>query len=115
MTAITPTIKLFTSQDDHSTAIQINSLILEYNGHHYQFHGGTNDTIHVFTESIAIYVLTINRSNGTMGLSAFMSPQTDPINGIYLHTPGQIVERLGDNWDHLPAKDIVETLIHHLM
>lgn len=113
MTAITPSIKLFTSQDNDS--ITINNLILEHKGNHYQFHGGTNDTIHVFAESIALYVLTINHSNGTMGLSAFMSPQSDPINGIYLHTPGQIKERLGGNWERIPAKAIVERLIDYLM
>lgn len=113
MTAITPTIKLFTSQDHDS--ITINNLILEYKGNHYEFHGGTNDIVHVFSESIALYALTINHSNGTMGLSSFMSPQSDPINGIYLHTPGQIRERLGDNWEHMPARDIVETLINYMM
>lgn len=113
MTAITPTIKLFTSQDQDSFTIK--NLILEHRGNHYDFHGGTNDTIHVFSESIALYVLTMNRSNGTMGLSSFMSPQSDPINGIYLHTPGQIKERLGDNWERMSAKDIVERLINYLM
>lgn len=113
MTAIIPTIKLFTSQNHDS--ITINNFILEHKGNNYQFYGGTNDTIHVFAESIALYVLTVNRSNGTMGLSSFMSPQSDPVNGIYLHTPGQVTERLGDNWDHMPAKDIVKALIDYLM
>ena len=113
MTAITPTIKLFTSKDHDS--IIINNLILDYKGNHYEFPGGTDDTIHVFTESIAIYILTINRNNGTMGLSAFMSPQADSINGIYLHTPGHIRERLGDKWDQMPAREVVETLINYLM
>lgn len=113
MTAITPTIKLFTSQ--HQDSITINNLVLEHKGNNYQFHGGTNDTIYVFAESIALYVLTTNSGNGTIGLSSFMSPQSDPINGIYLHTPGQIRELLGDNWDDMPAKDIAERLIDYLM
>lgn len=114
MTAITPTIKLFTSQAEDNTGIQINSLILEHQGNHYHFHGGTNDTIHVFTESIALYVLTINRCNGTMGLSAFMSPQSDPINGIYLHTPRDIRETLGVEWEQLESIEIVDKLINYL-
>lgn len=113
MTPITPTIKLFTGQDNDG--IHINNLILEHKGNNYHLQGGTGDTIHVFTESIALYVLTINRSNGTVGLSSYMSPQSDPINGIYLHSPGQIREQLGDKWDNMPAKDIVEALINHLM
>ena len=75
MTAIIPAIKLYTSKDNSS--IHINSLFLEHKGNNYQFQGGTNDIIHVFTESIALYVLSINKSNGTMGLNAFMSSEPD--------------------------------------
>jgi len=115
MTAIKPTIKLFTSQDDDSTCIHINSLILEHNGNNYQFHGGTNDTIHVFVQSIALYVLTINESNGTMGLNAFMVPEPDPINGVYLHTPQDIKESLGAKWEQLSPKTVTMKLIDRLM
>lgn len=117
MTAIKPTIKLFTSHKDDSTGIHINSLILEHNGNNYQFHGGSNDTIHVFTQSIALYVLTINRANGTMGLNAFMAPEPDPINSIYLHTPKDIKETLGAKWEweHLSPKALTMNLIDCLM
>jgi len=115
MTAIKPTIKLFTSLDDDTNGIHINSLILEHNGNNYQFHGGTHDTIHVFTESIALYVLTINESNGTVGLNAFMSPEPDPINCVYLHTLKDIKETLGAKWEHLTPKAITMKLINYLM
>jgi len=115
MTAIKPTIKLFTSLDDDNTGIHINSLILIHKDNHYQFHGGSNDTIHVFTESIALYVLTINESNGTVGLQAFMSPEPDPINSVYLHTPKDIKETLGDKWELLSAKTITLKLINYLI
>jgi hypothetical protein len=115
MTAIKPTIKLFTSQEDDDNGIHINSLTLEHNGNNYQFHGGTNDTIHVFSQSIALYVLTINKSSGKMGLNAFMSPEPDPINGIYLHNPQDIKEILGAKWEHLTPKAIIIKLINYLM
>ena len=115
MTAIKPTIKLFTSQEDDTNGIHINSLIMEHNGNNYQFHGGTSDTIHVFTESIALYVLTINESNGTMGLNAFMSPEPDPINSVYLHTPQDVKETLGDKWEQLSPKAITLKLVNYLM
>jgi len=114
MTAIKPTIKLFTSDKDNA-GIQINSLILEHNGNHYHLHGGTSDTIHVFTQSIALYVLTINRMNGTIGLNAFMSPEPDPINTIYLHTPLDIKEILGAKWEQLSPMAITMKLINYLM
>lgn len=115
MTAIKPTLKLFTTQDDDSTGVHINSLILVHNGNNYQFHGGTNDTIHVFAQSIALYVLTINESNGTMALNAFMSPEPDPINSVYLHNPLDIRETLGANWEQLAPKSITMKLIDRLM
>jgi hypothetical protein len=37
MNAIKPTIKLFTSQEDDTTGIHINNLILEHNGNNYHF------------------------------------------------------------------------------
>ncbi|UFS71759.1 hypothetical protein LPW11_06085 [Geomonas sp. RF6] len=115
MTAIKPTIKLFTSQDDDSNGIHINSLILDHGGNNYQFQGGTHDTIHVFTQSIALYVLTINKALGTMGLHAFMAPEPDPINTFYMHTPKDIKETLGAKWEHLSPKRIVEKLINCLI
>jgi hypothetical protein len=113
MTAIKPTIKLFTSSND--TGIHINSLILVHNGNNYQFNGGSNDTIHVFAQSIALYVLTINKALGTMALNAFMSPEPDPINSVYLHTPKDIKETLGAKWEHLTPKAITMKLINRLM
>jgi hypothetical protein len=115
MTAITPTIKLFTSQEDDNTGIHINSLILEHNGNHYQFHGRTNDTIHVYQQSIAIYILSINNSYGTMAFNAFMGSEPDPINSIYLHTPQDIKETLGAKWTQLSPKVITLKLINYLM
>jgi len=112
MTATIPIIKLFTSKDD--TGIHINSLILEHNGNNYQLQGGTKDTIHVFTESIALYVLSINSSYGTMSLNAFMSSEPDPINSMYLHTPQEIINVLGAKWDLLSAKTIATKLINYL-
>jgi hypothetical protein len=115
VTAIKPTIKLFTSQEDDCNGIHINSLILEHNGNNYQFYGGSNDTIHVFTESIALYVLTINETNGTIGLQAFMSPEPDPINSVYLHTLTEIVKVFGINWNDVSPETIVLELIDRLM
>ena len=114
MTAITPTIKLFTSKNDNNTGIHINSLILEHNGNNYQFHGGVNDTIYTFTESIALYVLTINKSNGTIGLYAFMGSEPDPINSMYLHNNQEIFDYLGNKWESMKPVNIVHKLINYL-
>jgi hypothetical protein len=114
MIAITPTIQLFTNQDADSNSIQIDNLNLVYRGNYYHIPGGTGDTIHVFTQSIAIYVLTINKGYGRMSLNAFMVPQPDAINGAYLHTPQQIVDHLGAEWEQLPPLAIVEKLMDYL-
>ena len=115
MTTIKPTIKLFTTQEDDNAGIHINSLILEHQGNNYQLHGATNDTIHVFAQSIALYVLTINKALGTMALNAFMSPEPDPINSVYLHTPRDIKETLGAKREQLSPKTITMKLIDYLM
>ena len=112
MQLITPTIKLFTSKDD--TGIHINSLILEHNGNNYHLHGGTRDTIYVFTESIGIYVLTVNKALGYMGLNSYMSPEPDPINSLFMHNHQETGEYLGNKWEQMKAETIVKKLIQYL-
>lgn len=68
MTPITPPIKLFTTQDD--SGIRIDSLILDINGNYYNLPGSTGDTLHVFTESICLYVLAVNVANCCILLAA---------------------------------------------
>ncbi|TGU71185.1 hypothetical protein E4633_12625 [Geomonas terrae] len=113
MTPIIPELKLFTTND--STSIHIDSLIIGYKGNHYHLPGGTNDTIHLFAESIALYALTINEAMGTMALNAFMVPEPDPINSIYLHSLKEIKGLLGSEWERLSVLDITQELINYLI
>ena len=113
MTAIIPTIKLFTSKT--GTGIHINNLILEHDSNYYTLQGGTHDTIHVFKQSIALYVLSINSSNGTMALSAYMTPEPDPINCMYLNNNKEIREYLGHKWESMKPLAIVQELINYLL
>jgi hypothetical protein len=112
MTAIKPTIKLHTREEDNG--IHINSLIMKHNGNSYHLYGGARDTIHVFSQSIALYVLTINKVNGTMELNAYMSPEPSPINSFSLHTVKDIIDIFGANWEQLPALTISMKLINYL-
>ena len=113
MTPITPTLKLHTHQDN--SGIYINSLIMKHKGNNYHLHAGTKDTIYIFTESIALYVLTINREHGTIGLNAYMSPEPFSLNCFYIHSVKEIVAILGPEWEQLPALDITKKLIDYLM
>ena len=114
MTAIKPTIKLFTSDKDHD-GIHINSVILEHGGNNYHLNGSTGDTIHAYQQNIALYVLSINKNNGTMTLNAFMQPEPDRLNGVYLHNPQDIKETLGAKWEQLSPRAITMKLINYLM
>jgi len=114
MQAITPTLQLHT-REENDNGTYISSLIMKYNGNNYHLHAGTKDTVYVFSESIALYVLTINRESGTMGLSAFMSPEPFSINSFYMHTIKEIIDVLGPKWEQLPALDITLKLINYLM
>jgi hypothetical protein len=114
MTAIKPAIKLHTREEDDN-GIHIDSLIIKINGNNYHLYAGTKDTIYIFQESIALYVLTLNKQNGTIGLNAYMSPEPFPINSFYMHSLQEIIDVFGPNWEQLPALDITIKLINYLM
>jgi len=113
MTAIKPTIKLHTREEDNG--IHINSLIMKHNGNSYHLYGGARDTIHVFTQSIALYVLTISKTNRTMGLNAYMSPEPFPLNSYYMHSAKEIINVLGAQWEQLSPETITSKLIKYLI
>ena len=112
MTAIIPVIKLHSRQEDNG--IHFNSLIMKHNGNAYHIYAGARDTIHVFTQSIALYVLTINKINGTIALNAYMSPEPFPINSFYMHNVKEIVDVFGTKWEQLPALTVTMKLINYL-
>lgn len=107
-----PSIKLHTIHKAQGT--YLNALYLEYRGNNYHLHGGTRDTIHAFTESIGIYVLTINKAYGYIGLNSYMTPEPDPINSLFLRNHPEIREYLGSTWEGLKPETIVQRLIHYL-
>ena len=111
MTPITATIKLHTCYRYQGT--YINAFTLEYKGNNYHLHGGTRDTIHVFTESIGIYVLTINKGLGYIGLNSYTSPEPDLINTVFLHNKQEIEECLGQKWEQMKPETITKRLINY--
>lgn len=113
MTPITPELKLHTHQD--KDGIHIDSLIMKYKGNNYHLYAGAKDTIYIFSQPIALYVLTVNREHGKIGLNAYMSPEPFPINSFYLHSSKQIKDIFGPQWEQLPAIDITMKLINCLM
>lgn len=113
MTPITPALKLHTHQD--KDGIHINSLIMKHNGNNYHLYAGTKDTIYIFSESIVLYVLTVNRDHGTISLNAYMSPEPFPISSFYMHSTKEIKDLFGPQWEQLSALDITMKLIDYLM
>lgn len=113
MTPITPELKLHTHQDQDG--IHINSLIMKHRGNNYHLYAGTKDTIYIFSQPIALYVLTINREHGKIGLNAYMSPEPFPLNSFYMHSTKDIKDLFGPNWEKLEATVIVLKLIDFLM
>ena len=114
MTPITPELKLHT-REENNNGIHINSLIMKHNGNNYHLYAGTKDTIYIYQESIALYVLTVNREHGKIGLNAYMSPEPFPINSFYMHSTKEIVDVFGPKWEQLPALDVTMKLINYLM
>jgi hypothetical protein len=114
MQPITPFISVLTYQEALETGLQIRTLILNHNGNNYHLQGGTRDTIHVFTEGLGIYVLTINKALGYIGLNSYMAPEPDPINTMFLHNYQEIKETLGPKWKGMKPVTIVQKLINYL-
>lgn len=115
MNQITPVIRLLTYQESQESGLQIRTLILEYNSNNYHLSGGTGDTIYTFTQGVCIFVLTINKVVGYVGLNAYMTPEPDPINSIFLQTQQDIRDTLGSKWEQLLPKAIVAKLIKYLI
>ncbi|WP_224961833.1 hypothetical protein [Geomonas subterranea] len=113
MIPIIPDLKLHTHQDKEG--IYINSLIMKHKGNNYHLYASTKDFIYIFSESIALYALTINREHGTIGLNAYMSPEPFPINSFYMHSTKAIKDVFGPKWEQLPALDITMKLIDYLI
>jgi hypothetical protein len=114
MTPITPTLELHT-REESDNGTYISSLIMKHNGNNYHLYAGTKDTVYCFSESIALYVLAINRESGTLGLNAYMSPEPFSINSFYMHSLSEIVDLFGPKWEQLRALDITMKLINYLM
>jgi hypothetical protein len=115
MNQITPVIRLLTHQESLETGLQIRTLVLEHNSNSYHLHGGTRDTIYTFTQSVCIYVLTINKPLGYIGFNCFMTPEPDPINSIFLESERDIRETLGTKWEQLSPMTITRRLIDYLI
>lgn len=114
MSPIVPTIRKMTFREAKSAGLHSRGLILEHHGKAFNLNAGTSDTIHVFTESIGIYVLTINTGLGYMGLNSYMAPECDPINSLFLHNHLEISEYLGSKWESLKPLTVVQRLINYL-
>lgn len=111
MNQIIPTIKLHTYQQQGT---YINAFLLGYKDNYYHLQGGTSDTIYVFQESVALYVLTINRRLGYVSLNSYMASEPDPINSVFLHRPEEIMELLGAKWDCVKPLTLVKKLMECL-
>ncbi len=112
MHQIQPIIKLHTIPQGQGT--YINALVLNHQGNNYHLQGSTRDTIHVFTEGLGIYVLTVNKALGYMGLNAYLVPEPDPINSMFLHNNQEIRNYLGPKWEGMKPVTIVQKLIEYL-
>ena len=111
MIQISSAVKLFTYQGTNDSGLQIESLVFNHNCHNYHLQGRTTDTIYIFTEGLGIYVLTINKAVGYIGLHSFMQPEPDPLNSIILHNCQEIKETLGAKWELMKPLAIVQKLI----
>jgi hypothetical protein len=115
MTPISPTIRLMTYEEADNARLNTRGLILEHHGNSYRLNAGTSDTVRVYQASLALYVLTLNRSLGYLGLDAYVPADQDPINTVFLHSEHVIKETLGAHWHQMSACTITRRLINFLI
>lgn len=115
MTPISPTIRLMTYEEADNVRLHTRGLILEHHGNSYRLNAGTSDIVRVYRTNLALYVLTLNRSLGYLGLDAYVSTDHDPINTVFLHSEHQIKEVLGSHWHQMSAGTITRRLINYLI
>lgn len=115
MTAIKPTIRSMTFEESDYAGLHSRGLILEYQGQSYRLNAGTSDTVHTFTKSIVLYVLTTNRSLGYIGFDAYVPMESDPINTIFFHSEQDMVDVLGARWKQLSPRTMAHRLINYLI
>ena len=90
-------------------------LMMEHNNRNYYLNAGLSDTIHIFTKSICIYVLTINRPLGYIGLDAYYPTEEDPVLTIFLHSDYQITDALGTRWQQMSPRTIATRLTEFII
>jgi len=115
MTPLKPTIRQMTWDETFNKKQHNRGLVLEYEGRSYFLSAGTSDQIHVFTRSIYLFVLNINRQLSYMGLDAYAPLEEEPINSIYLHSEHHIRELLGKNWNLMNPETVATRLLQYLM
>lgn len=115
MKEIETTIRRMTFDEAYQLGLHARELILVHQGRAYYLNAGLSDKVYVFTKSICIFVLTVNRHLGYIGLDAYMPNEPDPINTVFLHSDDQITECLGRRWEQLSPRTIAERLVEYLI
>ncbi len=115
MKETTPVIRRMTFDEAYQLGLHARGLILVQQGREYYLNAGLSDKVYVFTKSICIYVLTVNRLLGYIGLDAYMPNERDPINTVFIHSDHQITECLGRRWEQLSPRTIAERLVEYLI
>jgi hypothetical protein len=114
MSPIIPTIRSMTFQEAKSAGLHSTGLILEHQGKTFNLNAGKSDTVHVFASSIILFVLTINRPLGYIGLDAYYPSEEDPVNTVFLHSDYQFIEVLGSKWKQMSPRTIAIKLTNYL-
>lgn len=115
MTPIAPTIRMMTWEEANQLRLYSRGLILEQQGKSFILNAGTRDKIHVFTQGISLYVLTINQSLDYIGLDAYLPSEQEAINTIFLHSEQQIKDVLGRRWKSLSPSTMAYRLTSYLI
>jgi hypothetical protein len=101
-------------EEQRNTGLHNTGLVLDYQNRSYILNAGSSDVLEVFTQSIGLYVLTLNSYAGYVGLDSYVLSEAEPINTVFLQEY-EVVELLGSKWKDLSTRTIAIKLIEYLI
>jgi hypothetical protein len=103
-----------TLEEQRNAGLKNKCLMLDYQNRSFVLNAGNSDVVEVFTQSIGLFVLTLNSYAEYVGLDSYVLSEAEPINTIFLQEY-EVVELLGSKWKDMSTRTIAIKLMEYLI
>lgn len=114
MQQLSPTIRLMTPEETRTARLINAGSVIDLEGTTIPIAAGRTDQVHVYKESTALYVLSVNHRYDYIGMEVFDSVSGEEYNSIFLQFPWECEEYLGNRWKELSPKTIIRRFMQFL-